>query len=109
MKLGEALDLARKELDVRRDIYTYDVLAWALYKNGKVGEALPAMTEALRLGTKDARLFFHAGMIHQAVGDAQKAREFLEKALATNPRFHVLQADVAQQAFEKLGGRPGQP
>jgi tetratricopeptide (TPR) repeat protein len=36
MKLTEALDLAQKELEVRHDIYTWDALAWALYKNGKL-------------------------------------------------------------------------
>jgi len=35
MKPVDALRLARKELDVRRDIYTHDVLAWALYRNGR--------------------------------------------------------------------------
>jgi tetratricopeptide (TPR) repeat protein len=108
-KLGEALDLARRELAVRRDIYTHDVLAWALYKNGQPREALAAMAEALRLGTKDARLFFHAGMIHQAVGDAQRAREFLAKALATNPRFHLLQSEVARQTLSALEARSDQP
>ena len=29
-RLPEALDLARRELDVRRDVYTWDVLAWTL-------------------------------------------------------------------------------
>jgi hypothetical protein len=74
MKLGEALDLARREQQVRSDIYTHDVLAWALYKNGRASEALAPMKEALRLGTNDARLFFHAGMIHRAIGDAARAR-----------------------------------
>ena len=32
MKLKESLGLARKELEVRGDIYTWDCLAWALYK-----------------------------------------------------------------------------
>ena len=36
MKLAEALDLAQKELEVRHDVYTWDALAWALYKNGKL-------------------------------------------------------------------------
>ncbi len=33
LKLSESLVLAQKELEVRRDIYTWDVLAWCLYKN----------------------------------------------------------------------------
>jgi tetratricopeptide (TPR) repeat protein len=104
LKLAEALDLARKELPVRPDIYSHDVLAWALYKNGRPREALAPMTEALKLATKDARLLYHAGMIHQAVGETEKAREFLTRALATNPHFHLLQAEVAKTTLQKLGG-----
>src|SRR5262249_21994925 len=69
LKLGEALDLARRELEVRGDVYTHDVLAWALYKNGRAAEAMGPMTEALRLGTRDPRLLFHAGLIHRGAGD----------------------------------------
>jgi tetratricopeptide (TPR) repeat protein len=101
--LKEALDLAQKELEVRRDIYTHDVLAWALYKNGKLAEARAAMADALRLGTRDARLFFHAGMIHRGLGDTEKAREYLRRALSTNPHFHVLQAEVAERTLKELG------
>jgi tetratricopeptide (TPR) repeat protein len=103
LKLKQSLELAKRELDVRRDIYTYDVLAWALYKNGNPQDAVAAMADALKLGTKDARLFFHAGMIHRALGDTEKARRYLQQALATNSHFHVLQADVARQALTDLG------
>jgi tetratricopeptide (TPR) repeat protein len=109
MKPAEALELARKELDVRRDIYTHDVLAWALYRNGRPAEALAHVTEALRLQTRDARLSFHAGMVHRALGDAVQARSHLERALAINPHFHLLQAEVARRALEELGGRVGRP
>lgn len=109
MKLGEALDLARKELEVRGDIYTHDVLAWALYKNGRAADAVAPMKEALRLGTKDARLWFHAGMIHRAVGEPDKAREYLQRSLATNPHFHILQAEVARRTLRELEGQFGQP
>lgn len=78
------------------------MLAWALYKNGRAREAQAAMTEALRLGTPDARLFFHAGMIHRALGEADRAREALARALALNPHFHVLQAGVAARALGEL-------
>ena len=93
---------------MRQDIYTYDVLAWALHKNGRSREAVTAMTEALRLGTRDARLFFHARMIYHAAGDLERARDYLARALATNPHFHVLQAAVAERALVELGGRPRQ-
>jgi tetratricopeptide (TPR) repeat protein len=104
LKLAEALDLARKEWTVRPDLYSHDVLAWALYKNGQAREAVAPMAEALKLGTRDARLFFHAGMIHQATGDPRKAREFLTRALQTNPHFHLLQGEVAKAALKALGG-----
>ena len=102
LKLAEALDLARRELGVRPDLYSHDVLAWALYKNGRTAEALAPMSEALRLGTKDPRLFFHSGMIHRAAGDARRARDDLARALATNPHFHPLQAEVARQTLNEL-------
>ena len=104
-RLPEALELARKELEARRDVYTYDVLAWALYRNGHAREAQAAMREALKLGTQDARLFFHAGMIHRALGEDDAARTALARALALNPRFHVLHADVAASALAELRAR----
>jgi tetratricopeptide (TPR) repeat protein len=63
LKLRESLVLARREMDIRRDIYTWDVLAWSLYKNEKPQEAAEAISHALEQGTKDPQLFFHAGMI----------------------------------------------
>jgi tetratricopeptide (TPR) repeat protein len=103
LKLKETLELAERELDVRWDVYSYDAFAWALYKNGKPEEARAATAEALKLGTKDARLLFHAGMIHKALGETMQARTALRQALETNPHFHLLQADVARQTLRELG------
>jgi tetratricopeptide (TPR) repeat protein len=107
-KLAEALELAKKELEVRQDIYAYDLLAWILYKNGQPQEALAAITKALKLGTQDAKLFFHAGMIYHELGDIAKAKLSLQRALATNPYFHIVHADVAKRILEGLGERFGQ-
>jgi len=96
-RLDRALALARQELEVRRDVYAYDVLAWALYKNGELGEARAAIAEALRLGTRDARLFFHAGMIHLGLGERDAGRAYLRRALATNPHFHLWHAEHARR------------
>lgn len=58
--LSEALTLATRDYDSRKDIFTCDTLAWALFKNGRVKEAKQMLTEALRTGTKDARINLHA-------------------------------------------------
>ena len=102
IKLDEALVLAHKEFEVRHDIYTWDALAWALYKNGKYPEASDAMENALRPGTRDALLYFHAGMIAEKVGQAGLAKERLQTALSINPHFHVIYATVADQQLREL-------
>ncbi|MCA1614746.1 MAG: tetratricopeptide repeat protein [Acidobacteria bacterium] len=101
--LDEALALARKERERRKDVYTCDALAWALYKKGLYAEAKAASEEALRLGTRDPRLLYHAGMIAYALGERGRGADYLRQALAINPAFDVLQADVARRT---LGGRP---
>jgi tetratricopeptide (TPR) repeat protein len=107
MKLDEALTLAHKEFEVRHDIYTWDALAWALYKNGKYQEANDAMENAMRPGVRDALLFFHAGMIAGRLGQNARAKDDLQEALNINPRFHVIYAGVAAQQLKVLQDQPG--
>ena len=104
MKPKESLELARRELDYRRDIYAYDVLAWNLYRNGELKAAREAIHKALKLGTRDAKLFFHAGMIHYGLGELDEARKFLSRALVTNPHFHILFAEQAQRILQQMDG-----
>lgn len=63
--LVEALRLASDEYNSRKDIFTCDSLAWALFKNGRVTDARKVMKEALRTGTKDQRIKDHAVIINQ--------------------------------------------
>ncbi|HLF73216.1 MAG TPA: tetratricopeptide repeat protein [Anaerolineales bacterium] len=102
LNLPEALQLALAELQVRRDIHGYDAAAWAYYKNGKFQEAQNMMEQALALGTRDAQLYYHAGMIAVALEDESRARQYLEQALAINPHFSILQAAEARRTLETL-------
>jgi tetratricopeptide (TPR) repeat protein len=108
IKLPQGLQLAQRELEYRRDIYAYDVVAWSLYKNSKFEEAREAVTKALKLGTQDAKLHYHAGMIYQRLGEKEKAREHLSRALTINPHFHIFFADNATHALEELGNSEDQ-
>ncbi len=100
--LDEALAFMQSERTKRADIYTCDALAWTLFKKGRFAEAKAAVDEALRLGTRDAKISYHAGMIYRAVGEHRKAANYLKLALEINPAFDVLQADAARQTLDAI-------
>ena len=96
-ELPKALELAKRDLTLRQDIFAHDTLAWALVKSGRAKEAETEMTAALKIGGHDASLYYHAGVIYDKLGDREKARDFLKRALALNPHFSISQADAARR------------
>jgi tetratricopeptide (TPR) repeat protein len=92
-----ALDLAKAELMTRRDVFSWDALAWAQYAAGNTAAALISARKAMAEGTRDARLFLHAGIIARSANDAQ-ANEWLAQA-------HALRALLlpSEQHFLNLG------
>ena len=101
-KVDRALALVEGELRGRRDIYTYDALAWALYKNKKYEEAGKAKEKALELGTPEPAFYYHAGMIERALGQTDQARKHFERALQLNACFDPRQAPLAQAALKEI-------
>ena len=75
-----ALELAERELTVRRDVFTEDAHAWALASARRFDEAGAAMERALSAHTNDARLFLHAGIIAASTGRRAEARGWLAQA-----------------------------
>ncbi len=100
--LSEALALAEADFAQRQDVHGHDVLAWALFKNGRVEEAAKHSAEARKLGTRDPLLHYHAALIHDRLGDWVDAKEELHQALAIQPRFSVLHADSARKRLTEL-------
>ena len=98
-KAEEAYAGAAREYAVRPDIYGADALAWTALKANRLDEARAAIRDALRLGTQDARLFYHAGMIARAAGDEPASREHMKRALALNPQFDPLQASMLRASL----------
>ena len=60
---ARVLELARRELEDRKDVYGHDLLAWALYRNGQLAEARAEMKIALSQRTEDVMLAGHARAI----------------------------------------------
>ena len=98
VRLVDALSRAREAYEERRSIEAEDVLAWALLRNGKCGEALRHSKLALRLGTHDALKLFHRGMIERCLGRTAAARGAFKAALEINPYFSPRWAPVAREA-----------
>lgn len=102
LKTEEAYQMAAKDYEARQDIYSADTLAWTAFKAGKITLAQEKSKESLRLGTADANLFYHAGMIANAAGDRATARKYLRRAIALNPKFSLLQAEICRKTLESL-------
>ena len=93
-QLKESLEDAEESLEKgSKSIKTYHALAWTNYKLGNFDEAEKNIQLALRLGTKDPLMFYHAGMIYQKLGQQDKAKEFTDFALQINPYYDSLYAE----------------
>ncbi len=89
---SEALRWARRDIEVRHSVYAWDALAWALYKTGDIHAAADAAARALAVGTRDAHLYYHAGLIFSRAGDLVRGRELLRRVFVIHPAyggFHV--------------------
>lgn len=102
-KLSEALQAAEALYHSRKNVYTADLLAWCLYKNGRYAEAKSIIKQALSQRTPDAQILFHAGMIYTKLGEQAVAKHYLYRALSLNPNFHPLYATVAADTLKQLG------
>jgi tetratricopeptide (TPR) repeat protein len=82
-----AVSRARKALTDRPSVLGHDTLAWNLFRTGKLDEASKESALALRLGSRDPLLRFHAAAIAFASGDRATAAQHLQIVLDENPRF----------------------
>lgn len=99
---GEAVELARAAYESEPNVRAADTLAWALYRSGDPETAWPFAEEALHLGTREASMQYHAGMIARALDRDEEALEHLGAALELNDRFSPLHAPRAAAALAEL-------
>jgi tetratricopeptide (TPR) repeat protein len=98
---AQAVAHAEAAAKTRNDIHTMDTLAWAYYKAGRYQDALVSEQSAMRLGTRNALLYFHLGMIQDKMGDKANAIKSIQKALQINPYFSVQYSKEAHQFVRK--------
>ena len=79
----------------RPSIYGDDAVAWALARSGRCVEARGWSERSLRLGTRDALLFFHRAKIERCLGRRAASAAWARRALDAGPYFSVLWQPVA--------------
>jgi tetratricopeptide (TPR) repeat protein len=103
--LDEALREARAAWTAFPNVMAADTLGWCLYQKGEFTEAGKMMRHALKRGTPDAAIHFHAGMIYTRLGNQPLAQKHLYQALSLNPHFHPTQTGLAADTLKALGAR----
>jgi tetratricopeptide (TPR) repeat protein len=98
----DAYAIAKNERNARDDIFTEDTLAWAAAMDGRWSEARVHMVNALRYGTQNSLLEYHAGIIAAHFRDRSAEQAHFERALALNPSFHQAFADDARARLAAL-------
>ncbi len=101
--IEDALAAVRGEYRVRPSVTVVDALGWVEYRAGDLDAARAHSEEALRLGTRDPLLLYHAGVIAQESGDRERAAELLSRSAALNPRFSILWAGDLAARLNSLG------
>lgn len=90
-RIGSATLVARARAArlARPSILGDDALAWALARTGRCAEARGWSDRSLRLGTRDALLYFHRAEIERCAGNRDAARAWARKALAHDAAFSL--------------------
>jgi tetratricopeptide (TPR) repeat protein len=97
---AEALRIAQLEIAKRHDVNTLDGYAWALYCNGRYEEARKQIAMAIAVGVREARTFYHAGVIAAKLHDDATASSYLKQSVSQNPWSES--ASSAREALERL-------
>jgi tetratricopeptide (TPR) repeat protein len=107
---ARALELASRVHDARPDnVYAADALAWSRLSAGDVAGSVAPMETALRLGTADPLVRYHAAEVYLALGDTDRARTELTRALSAGPWFSVRHHARVMALATQLGVAPPVP
>lgn len=85
---AEAVRWARKDIEMRSNFSTQAAMAWALYRNGELSEALQYIRLALSSGVQDAGIFSIAATLFDATGETVESQSHTQAALRINPNHH---------------------
>ena len=97
--LSRALDYARKALAKADTPDVQDTLGYVLYRMRRFDQAQPHFESAYKANFRDPEFLFHMGLNESKLGQKDRARELLEKALTSGD----LSPEERSEAHKVLG------
>jgi hypothetical protein len=79
-----AMTIAQKEISNRPTPQSYELLAWSLYKNGQVDEAVKIAESRIINKTFEPEALYHIGMLLKKSGKPKMAKQYLTDALESS-------------------------
>jgi tetratricopeptide (TPR) repeat protein len=98
----DAVTLGERAAASRQNVPTMDALAWAYFRVGRMEDALKASKQALRTGTRERSILYHAAAIHRAAGDMASARVLIGQAVDRHPEFDPIEGPAARELAKAL-------
>jgi tetratricopeptide (TPR) repeat protein len=100
---GRAVRLGRRAWRAAPSVSSADAYSWALHRAGRSAAASRLSAEAMKLGSRDPQVLYHAGMIARASGRTGEAKRQLGRLLEQSPRFSPLYGPRAKAVLTELG------
>jgi tetratricopeptide (TPR) repeat protein len=82
---AEAVRWARRDVELRSNPATQGNLAWALYRDRQMSEALLWIESALASSMVSSRLYVQAACVYAGTGRRDQSEAYMRLALETNP------------------------
>jgi tetratricopeptide (TPR) repeat protein len=101
-RAADALVIAEEAAAARQDIFTMDAVAWAAFRAGRLARAVEASRLALRTGSRDRAILYHAAAIAAAAGERARAKALVTDALDGHPTFDLVLATEARALLASL-------
>jgi tetratricopeptide (TPR) repeat protein len=99
---SEIMRIAQKEVNNRPTSQSYDLLAWAYYKNNNLDEAIKIAEAFVVNKNSEPDALYHLGKLYKQSGNKSKAAYYLKKALASGFEMGPVMANEIKEELSAL-------
>lgn len=101
--LSQAFSMVSKAVDTAADLNAFDTMAFILFKQGRVKEAIDLQEKTIGFMNPDSKMtgefLSHLGDFYAVAGDVDKAVEMWEKALSLDSEDRLLNQKISTRTY----------